>query len=119
VRLVLESAFDTAEAIRAAVRTVVTTYDDPKAAVQPPCAIVGMPELDLEGISSEPTAARFPVLVMVADNKAAANKLLKLVPEVAQAIRDLVEDAEVPGMTPVVAEIGGTELPGYMIIVEV
>lgn len=123
----MEDAFTTAERIREAIRTVtlpdgskLQVYDDPKATVQPPCAIVGLPELQLEGISSEPTAARFPVMVMVSDNKASANKLLKLVPLVAEAIRELVEDAEIPGdIFPAIVEIGGTQLPGYMILVEV
>jgi hypothetical protein len=125
----MEDAFTTAERIRDAVRTVelpdgtgerLKVYDDPKAEVHPPCAIVGLPELQLEGISSEPTAARFPVAIMVSDNKASANKLLKLVPLVATAIRELVEDAEIPGdIFPAIIEIGGTQLPGYMILVEV
>lgn len=122
------SALETAEQIRDAIRTVVLpdtsrlkVYDDPKADVNPPCAIVGLPELQLEGISSLPTGARFPVAVMVSDNKASANKLLDLVPLVAQAIRDLVEDAEIPldGVFPAIVEIGKTQLPGYMILVEV
>lgn len=116
----MESAFDTAEQLRAAVRTVVKTYDDPKADVNPPCAIVGMPELELEGSSSEPTRASYPVLVMVKDDKTSANKLMELVPRVAQAIRDLVTDAEIDGPAqPAVVEIGGTQLPGYVILVEV
>lgn len=116
----METAFDTAEQIRTAVRTIVKTYDDPKADINPPCAIVGMPELELEGIGSEPTRARYPVAVAVADNKESANKLMKLVPQVAQAIRDLVEDAEISeAVQPVVVDIGGTQLPGYLILVEV
>jgi hypothetical protein len=116
----MEVVFATAELLRAAVRTVVKTYDDPKADVNPPCAIVGMPELELEGISSAPTRARYPVAVAVADNKESANKLMKLVPQVAQAIRDLVEDAEISEtVQPVVVEVGGTQLPGYLILVEV
>jgi hypothetical protein len=123
----MEDAFTTAERIRDAVRTVelpdgskLKVYDDPAADVNPPCAIVGLPELQLEGISSEPTAARFPVAVMVPQNQSAANKLLKLVPLVATAIRELVEDAEIPGdIFPAIIEIGGTQLPAYMILVEV
>jgi hypothetical protein len=123
----MEDAFTTAERIRDAVRTVelpdgskLKVYDDPAADVNPPCAIVGLPELQLEGISSEPTAARFPVAIMVPQNQSAANKLLKLVPLVATAIRELVEDAEIPGdIFPAIIEIGGTQLPAYMILVEV
>lgn len=116
----MDTAFETAELLRAAVRTVVKTYDDPKADVNPPCAIVGMPELELEGISSEPTVGLYPVVVAVADNKESANKLMKLAPQVAQAIRDLVTDAEITERAqPVVVDIGGTQLPGYLILVEV
>lgn len=116
----MDTAFETAETLRAAVRTVVRTYDDPKADVNPPCAIVGMPELELEGISSEPTLGVYPVLVMVADNKESANKLMQLTPKVAAAIRDLVPDAEIVGRAqPVVAEIGTVQLPAYVILVEV
>lgn len=116
----MESAFDTAEEIRVAVRTVVRTYDDPKADVNPPCAIVGMPELELRGISSVPTAGMFPVAVMVNDDKGAAKRLLVLVSKVAEAIRDLVTDAEINDpAVPVVMDIGGTQLPGYMIYVEI
>lgn len=116
----MDTAFDTAELIRTATRTVVKTYDDPKADVNPPCAIVGMPELELEGSSSAPTKGIYPVLVMVADSKESANKLMKLAPTVAQAIREMVPDAEIVDRAqPVVAEIGGTQLPGYLILVEV
>lgn len=122
----MNDAFTTAEQIRDAIRTVdwdggkFRVYDDPGADVNPPCAIVGLPELQLEAISSVPTAARFPVAVMVSNNKTSANQLLKLVPLVAEAIRDLVEDAEIPGdIFPAIIAIGGTELPGYMILVEV
>lgn len=116
----METPFDTAELIRQAVRTVVRTYDDPAADVNPPCAIVGMPEIELEGMSSEPTAAQYPVAVMVANSKESANKLMKLVPKVAAAIRNLVEDAEISERAqPVVVNVGGTDLPGYLILVEV
>lgn len=124
----MDSVLETAEQIRAAIRTVdlpdggqLKVYDDPKTDVNPPCAIVGLPELQLEGISSLPTGARFPVALMVKDNQASANKLLALLPLVAQAIRDLVVDAEIPldGVFPAIIEIGGTQLPGYMILVEV
>lgn len=124
----MEDPFVVAEQIRAALRTVelpdgsmLKVPEDPKAAVQPTCALVGLPELQLEGISSLPTGARFPVMLMVADNAAAANKLMKLVSVVAQTIRELVEDAEIPtdGVFPAIVEIGGTQLPGYMILVEV
>jgi|SRR5688500_4731244 len=124
----LDDAFTTAEQICDAIRTVeladgstLKVYDDPKADVNPPCAIVGLPELQLEGTSSLPTGARFPVAVMVPDNKVSADRLLKLVPKVAQAIRDLVVDAEIPidGVFPAIIEIGKTQLPGYMILVEV
>lgn len=117
-----------AEQIREAIRTVDLTdggklrvYEDPKTTVNPPCAIVGLPELALEGMSSEPTGARFPVMVMVGDNAASANKLFRLVPLVAHAIRELVVDAEIPpdGVFPAIVEIGGTQLPGYMILVEI
>lgn len=116
----MDTAFETAELIRKAVRTIVRTYDDPKADINPPCAIVGMPELELEGISSEPTLALYPVAIAVADNKESANKLMRLAPQVAQAIRDLVPDAEISERAqPVVVEVGGTQLPGYLILVEV
>jgi hypothetical protein len=123
----MDSALETAEKIREAVRTVALSdgsklkvYDDPAAAVNPPCAIVGLPELQLDGSSFLPTGARYPVAVMVPNNKASANKLLDLVPLVAQAVQELVPDAVIPGdIFPAIIEIGGTQLPGYMILVEV
>lgn len=116
----MDSALDTAELIREAVRTVVRTYDDPAATVDPPAAIVGMPELELEGISSLPTRGVYPVLVMVPNDEKSARRLMKLVPQVAEVIRELVPDAEISGSAqPAVVSIGGTELPGYVILVEV
>ncbi len=123
----MEDLEDVAEALREAIRTVelpdgskLKVYEDPAAAVSPPCAIVGLPELQLQAISSEPTGARFPVAVMVKNNQASAVKLMKLVPLVAQAIQELVTDAVIPGdIFPAVIEIGATQLPGYMILVEV
>lgn len=117
-------AYDQGEQIKAALRTVdgLNLSDDPKKMPTIfPAAIVGLPELQLEGTSSEPTGARYPVVVMVPDNAAAARKLLKLAPMAARAIRDHVVDAEIPidGVFPAIIDIGGTELPGYMILVEV
>lgn len=114
--------FDAAEQIRAALKTVdgLRVYEDPAATVDPPAAIVGAPVLKLESISDDPTSAVFPVAVMVGQNKAALNKLLKLIPKVVTAIREQVLDAEITEeITPAVIEIGNTELPGYMIFVEV
>ena len=118
----IDSTFETAELIRAAVKSVegMRVYDDPAATVTTPAAIVGAPQLTLEGISSLPTRATFPVAVMVDNNKSSVNKLLKLVPEVIEAIRDQVPDAEIlETITPAVIQIGNVDLPGYMIFVEV
>lgn len=117
-----DDTLDTADLIRAAVRSVegVRVYDDPAATVTTPAAIVGAPQLRFEGISSQPTRATFPVAVMVDNNKASVNKLLKLVPQVVEAIRDQVIDAEIlEEITPAVIQIGNVDLPGYMIFVEV
>jgi hypothetical protein len=122
----MDDPYDVAEQIKAALRTVeglnVPDSDDPKKLPTIfPAVIVGMPELQLEGMSSLPTGARYPVALMVADNAASARKLLKLVSVVAQALRDNVVDAEIPldGVFPAIVDVGGTELPGYMILVEV
>jgi hypothetical protein len=115
----------TGEEIKAALRTIegmnVASDDPKKMPTIFPSALVGLPELEFEGISSLPTGARFPVALMVPDNAASAQKLLKLIPSVVQAIRDLVVDAEIPpgSVFPAVIEIGTTQLPGYMILVEV
>jgi hypothetical protein len=118
--------YTVAEQIKAALRmveglNVPTSYDSKKLPTIFPAAIVGMPELQLEGMSSLPSGARYPVALMVADNADAARKLLTLVSSVAQTIRDNVEDAEIPldGVFPAIVDVGGTELPGYMILVEV
>lgn len=118
----IEDVDDTAEAIKAALREVeVTVYDDPAATVDRfPAAIIGAPILSLQGISSMPAKATFPVALMTKNDKNTVKRLIKLVPQVVEAIRDGVEDAEITEeITPAVIQVGAAELPGYMILVEV
>lgn len=110
-----------AERLREALRTVegVRVYEDPAATVRPPGAFVGPPRLQWETGCPEPTSATFVVIVMVAMDKRALERLMQLVPQVAEAIDELLAEAAVMRAEPSVFNSGGTDLPSYEITVEV
>jgi hypothetical protein len=87
--------------------------------LDPPAALVGPPQLELNGIASEPTEATFIVPVVVADGEHTLADLMAWTPLVIAAI-DAVDDAVVrradPGSWPAGS---GSDLPAYLITVEV
>ncbi|PXY17350.1 hypothetical protein [Prauserella flavalba] len=110
-----------AEELRAAVRTVdgVRVYEDPSATIRPPGVFVAPPRLRWESGCPEPTSATFVVVVMVAMDKRSVERLLELVPRVAEAIDSLLPDAAVSTADPGLFNSGGSDLPSYEITVEV
>lgn len=107
-------------ALAAALRTIteLRVYDDPGAVFDPPAALVAPPELTWDAYSSDPTGARFVVVVMVAADGQANRRLWDLVPRAAVAI-ETVEDAAVRQASPGLWTTGSTELPCYQIQIEV
>ncbi|NUR80719.1 MAG: hypothetical protein HOQ21_09785 [Dermatophilaceae bacterium] len=108
-----------AEQIRNALKLAkVRIYDDPAATLMPPAALVFAPELTL-AVGNDATDATFPVLLVVADDKSSVDRLAQLIPVVAQAIHDNVENAVVRSAQPGAYNAGGTVLPCYQLNVEV
>lgn len=94
-------------------------YHDPAKTVDPPAALVGPPELEWESHGTlEPTLARFPVIVMVASDEYAVERLWEIPGAVALAVNELA-DAVVLAATPALYTAGGAELPSYELIVEI
>lgn len=106
-------------ALAAALRTVdgLRVYTDPGAVIDPPGALVGPPQLTWGGYVAAPTEARFVVVLMVAADERALERLWDLVPLVAAAV-DTVPDAVVRQANPGVWLTGGIELPCYEIQIE-
>ena len=95
----------------------VRIYDDPSAELMPPAALVFAPELTL-AVGDAATDATFPVLLVVANDESSVDRLAKLIPVVAAAIHEHVEDAVVRSAQPGVYNSGGTSLPCYQLNVE-
>lgn len=107
-----------AEQIRNALKLAkVRIYDDPAAELVPPAALVFAPELTLS-VGDDATEAMFPVLLVVANDESSVDRLAKLIPVVAAAIHEHVEDAVVRSAHPGVYNAGGTQLPCYQLNVE-
>lgn len=87
--------------------------------LDPPAAVVGPPRLELNSIGANPTEATFVVPVVVAQTERALEDLMSWTPRIIEALDD-VDDAVVrradPGPWPSGA---GTDLPAYLITVEV
>lgn len=86
--------------------------------VNPPTVVVGPPSVEWETGCADPTSARFLLYVVVKDDDTAMEKLWDLVPQVAAVV-----DEATPGVViradPGVYPAGATELPAYVIQVQV
>jgi hypothetical protein len=83
----------------------------------PPVALVQPPVLGWAGYRDGPTSATFEVVLCVAMDSRAMERLYDLVPTVAEAIED-VPDASVTEARPGTFPLGGQSLPCYSITVE-
>lgn len=115
-----------AEALEAALRTIdgLRVYRDRGAAIDPPAAIVNLPQLGWAGFcGSAPNSARFRIDLVVRANERANEQLWELIPQVAAAVE------QVPAATLAPFEFAAsgvmftsgqeTQLPGYEITVDV
>jgi hypothetical protein len=113
-----------AEALEAALRTVdgLRVFRDPGATVDPPAAILGAPALGWRAFCPAPTSARFTVFVVVAANERAMEQLWDLVPVVAAAVEEQVQEASVrdgdAAALPTTFPTGGSNLPAYAIEID-
>jgi len=114
-----------AQLLEAALRTVegLRVYRDRGASVDPPAAIVGLPQLGWQAhCGPVPTHARFRIDLVVPADELANERLWRLIPLVAEALEAVqsatlapVEFAASPAMFTVGRE---TQLPGYEIQVD-
>jgi len=111
---------DRAEALSEALSTVdgARVYTDPAATIDPPGIVLGPPALFWESGCLQPTSARFLVYVVETNDDRAIERLWDLVPQVS-AVVDLLPSAAVITANPGTYTSGGTELPAYLIQVEV
>lgn len=87
--------------------------------LDPPAALVGPPQLELNAIGPDPTDATFTVPVVVANTERALADLLYWAPIVIAAldqVRNVVVRRADPGSWPAGS---GSDLPAYLITVEV
>lgn len=105
----------------AALKTVDTlrVISDGTAALDPPCALLGPPQLDWTVYnSSAPDQATFVVMVAVPADDRATERLWDLVVTVAAAIESVV-DAVVRSAFPISVAVGtSADLPAYQLQVE-
>lgn len=108
----LVTALKTVEGLR--------VYSDQGADLDPPCALLGPPQLDWTRYNdSGPSSATFIVLVAVKADDRAVERLWDLVPAVAKAVETL-PGAAVRQAFPVSLATGQTtQLPAYQLQVEV
>lgn len=94
-------------------------HTDIAAPVDPPCTVLGPPDIRWEGPGHAPTSARFPVYIVEVDDSGAVERLWDLAEVVAEAIdeTDAVIDPANPGLPSVYP--GAAPLPCYLLSVEV
>ena len=90
-------------------------YTDPGKSIQPPAAVVSLPDLQFEGYCVEPTGATFDIAVVVKLDDRAIERLAELVLQVTEAL------SEVPKAAVQAARIGSwnDQLPAYNVEIEV
>jgi hypothetical protein len=111
---------DVLDELMAALKAVpgVRAYEDPGASVDPPATVLGPPTFTWDGYRPEPTSATFNLaLVSQADDRA-LRRLLVHLPDVRAAVESL-PSAVVRTATPGTLAAGGSELPAYLIQIEV
>jgi hypothetical protein len=96
----------------------VRTLRRPGVAGETPLAYVQPPTLSWDGFEIDPTEAVFEVILAVAADEKAIERLFDLLPQVTNAL-DQAEDAVVKSAEPGVWRAGASELPAYFIRVEV
>ncbi len=106
-------------ALIAALRALdtVRVSTSPGMSLDPPTAVVGVPELTWERFT-DPSSATFVVGLAVAANEHAADRLLALYPDVVAAL-DGVPGVVVKSAAPGTVPAGSAELPAYLIEIEV
>jgi len=116
----MSAVADAAKALTAALDAVtgLRVYADPGADVRPPAAVLGPPSLVWESVCTDPSGARFLIYVIQQVDERALERLWDLVPLVAEAL-DAVPDMAVTRADPGSYSSGGTDLPAYLIQVEV
>lgn len=117
---------EAAQLLETALRTVdgLRVYRDRGAAVDPPAAIVGLPQLGWQGYcGSAPTHARFRIDLVVAADERAHERLWRLIPLVAEAVEAVASATlapfEFPASPVMFTTAQQTQLPGYEITVDV
>lgn len=115
----MSAVADMSAALAAALGTVagLSVYTDPGVSADPPAVLIGPPSLTWDGYVSAPTDARYELILMVAADERANERLWDLLPQVAAAV-DTVQDAVVRSAEPGAWTTGTTELPCYRITVE-
>lgn len=110
----LETALRTVEGLR--------VYRDRGASIDPPAAIVGLPQLGWQAYcGSAPTHARFRVDLVVPADELANERLWRLIPLVAEALEAVQSATLAPveyAASPAMFTVGQTQLPGYEIQVD-
>ena len=105
------------DALSAALSAVpgLRVYTDPGKTIQPPAAVVSLPDLQFEGYCVEPTGATFDIAVVVKLDERAIERLQELVLQVTEAL------SEVPKAVVRAARTGtwNDQLPAYLIETEV
>jgi hypothetical protein len=88
---------------------------DPGATIQPPAAVVSLPDLRWEAMCTDPTGATFSIAVVVKLDDRSVDRLQELVLQVAEALDSVPEAVVLTART-------GTwndQLPAYLIETEV
>lgn len=116
----MSAVSDVALALKAALETVpgVRVYTDLHTPVDPPGIVLGPPSLTWSAHCNGPTSGRFLAYVVVTADDRALTALWDLVPLVADAV-ETVEDAVVMRADPANFSGGSSDLPSYMIEIEV
>jgi hypothetical protein len=112
---------DVLDALNAALKGVtgVRVYEGDAAVIDPPGAILSPPALAWDSYRPDPTSATVTLSLAAPANDRALRTLLGLLPLVVAAV-DEVPDAAVMSAAPgTLTTGGGTELPAYLIEIEV
>lgn len=106
--------------IRAALALAkVRVYEDLSAELVPPAALIFAPRLTFGAGGYEPVEATYPLMLVVADDAKSIVRLMRLLPAVAEAIHENVNNAVVrDDAEPGAFNSGGTLLPCYQITVD-
>ena len=96
-------------------------YTEADKVLSPPCLAIGLPNVEWNGNTTDPTDAVFTVGLIASAQRLESlhNTLMEYLPDVSEALERISPNAEIRRASPGTWPNSGVDLPAYLIEIEV